>query len=247
MEDNSETRPIHQKNDSDTVDKKENTLVKYKKYLFAIFLIILLILWFINDNLLKGDNHLQEDYNMTADIYYLPDIHASAIHHHSMHGLKCQDFEYGCCKIYIYCKSKNTYLDSTIKYLDPYTIVSRDIIGSNCPSLDNIVHQYNQHYKDKDDCSNSKFGCCPPINTGCDHTFREIDVNDESMIEAYFNENINRKHSNKVSKIDKYGSNCDDLFGVIYKYQRNFPSKSDELITVCVIIGLILCFFTSLK
>ena len=246
MEDNSETLPIHQEKNSDSDDDQKNVTFNYRKCCLMICIVILiLILWFRGDYFRIDDNN-HSDYNMTSDIYDLPDIEASLHFHNNHHGLKCQNYDYGCCEIYHSCESKNTYLDSSISYLSPYRIHSIDILNSNCPSLDEIVHQYNQVYKDKYDCSLSKYGCCPPINTGCDHTFREIDGNNELMVQSYENDYQLRKHTIKVAKSDNRGSNCDDFYGVLNKYDDSFPVESDPisgLITILIMFGIGLCLF----
>ena len=65
------------------------------------------------------------------------------------------------------------------------------------------------------------------------------------MIDSYFNQNIHRRHSSKVSKVDKHGSNCDNLFEVIYKYEHGFPDDT-PIIDYIIFVSLCIMILTSL-
>ena len=88
---------------------------------------------------------------------------------HEGYRKTCEDFEFGCCEIFTMSRLKMNidYNSKKIKRL--YTVLARDNLKSNCPSLETLVNLYNINYHSKvHDCG--KFGCCDaPIEVGCDH------------------------------------------------------------------------------
>ena len=180
-----------------------------------------------------------DDFNFTEDIIYSPpsanDLTASAIHHHSRFYKTCDDMEYGCCKIYSQCKIKNGYLDYKEHILDLHKITKSDRIGSNCYSLDHLVHKWNVEYKSEnasETCENSQYGCCPPINTACDFALRSKRGNNQETIDFYRH---HRLHSHKVTvpKKNKQGSNCPGFRGfpisaIVNAYNYGYPDPDDN-------------------
>ena len=199
-----------------------------------------------------------EEFNFTEDIIYSPpsanDLTASAIHHHSRFYKTCDDMKYGCCKIYSQCQIKNGYLDYKEHILDLHQITMSDRIGSNCYSLDHLVHKWNVEYKSEnasETCDNSKYGCCPPINTACDFALRSKRGNNQETIDFYKQHHL---HSHKVTvpKKDTEGSNCPSFGGlsvpsIVYAYNNEYPHPDDNgdvkfLIGVlCFVAWLLIC------
>lgn len=124
-------------------------------YLF-IFYIFMEFVYYPEDNNseYKKDELVKLDSDISAKF---------PMHHH--HHIKCSDYKFGCCEIYYDCDKDN---HKTLS-ISPYRIVKHDEEGSNCPSLNTLVNQYNQAYV----ADNSELGKCS-INTVCDSSVRGI-------------------------------------------------------------------------
>jgi hypothetical protein len=196
--------------------------------------------------------------NYTGDIYDDYDILKASMmtrHGSSMHRKTCEDLEYGCCEIYTHCSVQQGYLDYHPLIISFRRTVPKDRIHSNCPSLDDLVHQWNIHYQNKTlPCESSEYGCCPSIHTGCDHSLREYRGNDQETVD-YFKEVSGRTHKMKDAKIDESGTNCPGYYnsnnpevGLINGWEDYYPSRDDDTdwiaIIICSII-VILCAIAS--
>lgn len=169
------------------------------------------------------------------------------LHHHRKKT--CEDTEFGCCEIYTNCKIQGDHLDYDIKHLSLYRIVARDILMSNCPSLETLVYQYNRHYGNlTTDCG--KFGCCPGLSVGCDNTIRQniINGNNGESVEYY------NSHPKQVpiliNKIDESGSNCITntnslMFDVTNSYEKNYPTKGSDTYGTIILLSLLACMLVS--
>jgi len=166
----------------------------------------------------------------------------------------CDEEKFGCCKIYLECTTKNTYLDYKDITLSHYRVLPRSRDHSNCPSLEYLVQEYNEHYgvNDDDDCGGH--GCCEnSYDIGCDKTIRETfktGNNEDTIISL---RNNTRNIEIKIAKVNKEGTNCmnhNALLGdIIYSYESLYPDKSGstDIITVILIIVsfwlLVVCVF----
>ena len=183
-----------------------------------------------------------DDYNYTQDIVEStsPEELYAAFGHGMHRGIyyrrkSCLDLDYGCCEISLKCSDKGSYLDYTSYKLSMYRITPNDRIKSNCPSLDTVIHKWNQHYK-KGDCENSKFGCCPAINTACDFSLKNKRENNEETVELY-QQNIHRSHKLKMAKNDEKGSNCPGKYNIyspepindiVDDYNHGYPNHENH-------------------
>ena len=161
----------------------------------------------------------------------------------SHHHRTCDEEKFGCCKIYLQCTDKHTYLDYKDITLDHYRVLPRSRDHSNCPSLEYLVQEYNEHYgvNDDDDCGGH--GCCEnSYDIGCDKTIRETfkTGNNEDTISAL--RNNSKIMEIKIAKVNKEGTNCMNhnsrLYDVIHSYDTLYPDKSGstDIITVILII-----------
>tara|TARA_Y100000591_G_C21742107_1_gene649934 strand:- start:175 stop:999 length:825 start_codon:yes stop_codon:yes gene_type:complete len=178
------------------------------------------------------------DFNFTEDIIDSPpssDLLTAGVlvGHSHYHRFTCDDTQYGCCEVYKDCQIKTGYIDYDDIKLSVYRIEAEDRIQSNCPSLDHLVHMWNQHYK-SGDCTNSTYGCCPPVNTACDFAFRNERGNNQDTIDFY---KQHRQHSHRITvpKQDKQGSNCpghrfpDPIIEIIIAFDNNYPDPNSDL------------------
>lgn len=98
-------------------------------------------------------------------------------------GNDCDDFIFGCCKIYDTCQVVNNSLVSTELDLNPDKVVCEDHLCENCPRLSEIILDYNDYMKDifEDEiCENGKMiGYHNPEynqNTDCSHINPSCDI-----------------------------------------------------------------------
>ena len=246
---------VFEQNKHDTIltrDKIMNRLNKRViRYKIAIVIILLIIsLFYISFEGYFKDTELFIDFteldaNRTGDITNInPDQLTTSFH--GIHKKTCDDLTYGCCQIMANCETRDNYVDAVPINIDLYRIIPHDLIHSNCPSLDQIAHLYNRHYKDKKDCSETEHGCCPSINTACDYTFHMVRENSDEMVEFY-NDNMYHSHHSRISKVDVSGSNCPkNYYALIDAYEWNWPKKEDEddgifMIGLIAIIIFFLC------
>jgi hypothetical protein len=157
----------------------------------------------------------------------------------------CDEEKFGCCKIYLQCTAKHTYLDFNDITLSHYRVLPHSRDHSNCPSFEYLIAEYNEHYGPKDDdCG--EYGCCEnSYDIGCDKTIRETfkTGNNEDTISALHN---NTKIMEiKIAKENNEGTNCMNhnslLYDVIHSYDSLYPDKSrstDVVVIVFLIIGL---------
>ena len=138
--------------------------------------------------------------------YDSSDLSASMMTRKTYNYKWCDRYEYGCCKLYVNCEEKDNYLD----YVEiKVSFKSDNRIGSNCPSLQHLAERYNEHYKDPNtDCSTTEFGCCSPINIGCDYAIRSANGENSENIINQFNNNQEKSVRSEIAKEDEEGSNC---------------------------------------
>jgi hypothetical protein len=211
------------------VQPKKNRLLNRKPCLAIGIVIVFLILFVIVLSVTSS-------YTGTASSLYLRESHR----HHT-----CDEEKFGCCKIYLQCANKHTYLDFNDITLDHYRVLPRSRDHSNCPSFEYLISEYNEHYGPKDDdCG--EYGCCEnSYDIGCDKTIRETfkTGNNEDTISAL--QNNTKIMEIKIVKENKEGTNCKShnsrLFDVIYSYDTLYPDKSgsvDIIPVVLLIVGL---------
>tara|TARA_B110000971_G_C20013964_1_gene502975 strand:- start:1622 stop:2353 length:732 start_codon:yes stop_codon:yes gene_type:complete len=179
---------------------------------------------------------LTSSINGTDASLYLRESHR----HHT-----CDEEKFGCCMVYLQCSNKHTYLDFDDITLSHYRVLPRSRDHSNCPSLEYLIAEYNEHYGPKDDdCG--EYGCCEnSYDIGCDKTIRETfkTGNNEDTISAL--QNNTKIMEIKIAKENKEGTNCKShnsrLYDVINSYDSLYPDKSrstDVLAIVLLILGL---------
>ena len=216
--------------------------------LIAIIVIIVIIIIVFEGYKKPTPIQKEETYNFTEDIFYPgfvdpSDLNARVMRGGSNHHRTCDDIKYGCCEIFTQCKIKNGFIDYLPHTISFYRIEPHDRVKSNCPSLDTLVHLWNTHYQTKPEnksepiipCENTKFGCCPSINTGCDFSLHnQYPDNNQQTIDFYTQHQF-RKHLSKITKDDTSGSNCPGkvftyypLEDLIYAYDYNYPDPDDS-------------------
>jgi len=181
--------------------------------------------------------------NGTSASLYMRESHR----HHT-----CEEEKFGCCKIYLKCTAKHTYLDFNDITLSHYRVLPRSRDHSNCPSFEYLVQEYNEHYGPKDgDCG--EYGCCEnSYDIGCDRTIRETfnTGNNEDTISAL--QNNTKIMEIKIAKENEEGTNCmshnSRLYDLIHSYDVLYPDKSRSIdlgAIVLLILGLWIIFAMS--
>ena len=162
----------------------------------------------------------------------------------------CASAKYGCCEIYSQCKIKSDHIDYEKRRIGPNEIKSSDNLYSNCPPLETLINNYNQHYGNMTtDCG--PYGCCPGPDIGCDKTIRKsfrIGNNEETKDLLHENSKIINM---KIPKVDQRGSNCFNRPRLIYElidsYSRGYPDKDDFADRlVLIIVFSMLCIITGM-
>ena len=194
--------------------------------------------WCYND---KKDDHLLKENN--NDNHRKLRVYG----HYHHHRKTCDDYIYGCCEIYTGCQVNETsdIIQYKIHTID--RVIKKDVKGTNCPRLEDLVVQHNRHYPLPGDfnCETSKEGCYK-VETECDIRVRFIDIEDGYLddIELY-KKNVNRglKYTNLVERvgIDMKPT----IISLIREYQNKYPSKDVDaagmLIAMFSLLALVLC------
>ena len=76
------------------------------------------------------------------------------------HKRTCHDSDFGCCYVYKNCRVVGESPDRHMEFhpLD-LSVLPKDVLKTNCPSLERIIVEYNHAYNKDNKCG--KFGCCP--------------------------------------------------------------------------------------
>ena len=159
-------------------DVPDNNLLKNKRTklvckLLCIIVVLYLFIFYIFMDLVYYTEDNNSEYKKDEIIQTESDISARFHINHHHHQLKCSDYKFGCCEIYYDC-NKDNHKTLTIS---PYMIVKHDEDGSNCPSLNTLVNQYNEAYL----IDNSELGKCS-INTVCDSSVRGIQGSEMRLV-----------------------------------------------------------------
>lgn len=145
------------------VPKKPSWVVFYAQlslYFFAVVSVIIFVSLYDEEpeslNYLKARSSKNESVITYIPIDSIPidGMSARIMGHHRHHWLKCSDFDYGCCEI-VYAVGGHNYSIS----INPYRIVKHDREGTNCPTIESMIQDYNSIYTD-DSCVESEEGCC---------------------------------------------------------------------------------------
>ena len=180
-------------------------------YLF-IFYIFMELVYYPEDN--------NSEYKKDEIVESGSDISAKfPMHHH--HHIKCSDYKFGCCEIYYDC-DKDNHKSLTIS---PYRIVKHDEEGSNCPSLNTLVNQYNEAYV----ADNSELGKCS-INTVCDSSVRGIQGSVMRLVSL---------------DIDEY--HCNSIPMLINLYESMWPTQYTPTEEFMIMMGIMFLFIACLS
>ena len=202
--------------DNNLLKNKRNKLVC--KLLCIIVVLYLFIFYIFMDLVYTEDNN--SEYKKDEIIQYETDISARFPMHHHHHQLKCSDYKFGCCEIYYDC-NKDNYKILTIS---PYRIVKHDEEGSNCPSLNTLVNQYNEAYL----IDNSELGKCS-INTVCDSSVRGIQGSEMRLVRL---------------DIDEY--HCNSVPILINLYESRWPTQYTLAEEFLMMMGIMFLFIMCL-
>jgi len=177
-------------------------------------------------------------------------------HHH----INCHDAVFGCCAVayQTYYQIMHAWLhEISVQTLHPYLAVKHDSVGSNCPSMKQLVIQMNREYfpatNGKTSCATSEFGCCQ-IDATADEALRtEILIQsttchipdshiiaDRSTWPDFVNRHI---VDTAFEKTDPSGTNCPTPSTIIHEFNSNYSGAHwvVSLIVSIVIIILIIC------
>lgn len=167
------------------------------------------------------------------------------------HKRTCSDNEYGCCYVYKSCRVVGESPDRHMEFhpleLSVYEVEPQDVLKINCPSLEQIIREYNHVYNEDNKCG--KFGCCPDFDVGCDNALHDevITGNNEHLVKKFLKNKI-KKVPVRVAKEDEHGSNCwNHQFGAgetyfVNKFNNNFPQPFDIPWWIwLIIVSFIIC------
>ena len=213
--------------------------------------------WNIDDDKYEGKQYLlRENFNKSG----LRQLRMYGHSHFHKHVDPCPRHEFGCCELYTgnYVDGNLTSLHSDIFQGYNGGIVKKDKIGSNCPTLYQMIHQHNEQYMNKENCLqelNHSDKCC------------RIDVYADQMEwnDGVFKSNEHYKqHWNNIRYqylIDYKDTGCPTAkdfiyertthYGCIDKYSKYKSCATEEFQTILVMIAiafgiLTLCFIKNM-
>ena len=140
-----DTYDIENSQSKNTTIKKKSKLKNVSRLIMGCILLITILLYCIYNEYIYVS--VSVSVNSTALPYArLP------MHHH--HKKTCDDYKYGCCEVIDNNNIKHT--------LSVHKIHKHDEIGSNCPTLNTVIHNYveyiEEYYSDK--IINCKYNNC---------------------------------------------------------------------------------------
>ena len=188
--------------------------------LLCIIVVLYLFIFYIFMDLVYYTEDNNSEYKKDEIIQTESDISARFHINHHHHQLKCSDYKFGCCEIYYDC-NKDNYKILTIS---PYIIVKHDEDGSNCPSLNTLVNQYNEAYL----IDNSELGKCS-INTVCDSSVRGIQGSEMRLVRL---------------DIDDY--HCNSVPILINLYESRWPTQYTPTEEFIIMMGIMFLFIVCL-
>lgn len=206
-------------------DVPDNNLLKNKRNklvckLLCIIVVLYLFIFYIFMDLVYYTEDNNSEYKKDEIVETDSDISARFPMHHRHHHLKCSDYKFGCCEIYYDC-NKDNHKTLTIS---PYMMVKHDEDGSNCPSLNTLVNQYNEAYL----IDNSELGKCS-INTVCDSSVRGIQGSEMRLVRL---------------DIDEY--HCNSVPILINLYESRWPTQYTPTEEFIIMTGFMFLFIVCL-
>jgi len=205
-------------------------------YMFFMFIIFLLGSYIIELIKCRQEGHfceyngnydhlLKENYNQSTHRVLTV---AGVIHNKRMKH-SCDDYAFGCCKIYTDCNMNDTSIvDYKTLTMDYVPKINKE--GTNCPRLSDLVTLHNHHYPLNGgfNCEMSESGCYK-IETGCDIRIRFMDIEDglEDDVDLY-KKNVNGgyKYTHLVERVDI--DLKPSITSLMYEYQNKYPSMDFE-------------------
>ena len=199
------------------------------------------------DYLLKTPEDYKND-NMTTGRRRL-----NVLHHTNNHHTTCDDFKYGCCKVYYDCvldKEHSLVIPITEK-ISHHNIVKINEEGTNCPTLKTLIMNHNNHYKANHSTTDSLYGSCM-IDTSCDDSMRYrymLGNNPEWIAEDYIEkqqntEKYNIKVNRKTLETTLNDHKCPSVQSLINEYEYNYPMEYDpndiyfeDVLVICFVGG----------
>lgn len=203
---------------TDTTNLLKNKRNKLACKVLSVVVLFYLFIFYIFMELVFYPEDNNSEYKKDEIVETDSDISAKLPMHHRHHHVKCSDYKFGCCEIYYDC-DKDSHKSLTIS---PYRIVKHDEEGSNCPSLNTLVNQYNQAYV----ADNSELGKCI-INTVCDSSVRGIQGSVMRLVSL---------------DIDEY--RCNNVPMLINLYESRWPTQYTPAEEFIIMLGIMFLFIT---
>ena len=170
-------------------------------------------------------------------------------HHHKTLDEQCNGTTYGCCEVYNLCELHD---DSNLTYtrerIWPSGRIKNNKGGTNCPRMNEIVHEYNLHYYpsenvDNFNCMNSTYGCCS-IDISCDvFVYVMVDISHNKNYSYYSSSTPIERYINHA-KENEMGTNCHSFNNIVLAYNNGFYDPINDLL---LLFGLILILFIMAK
>lgn len=205
---------------TDTTNLLKNKRNKLACKVLSVVVLFYLFIFYIFMELVFYPEDNNSEYKKDEIVETDSDISAKFPMHHRHHHVKCSDYKYGCCEIYYDCDKDN---HKTLS-ISPYRVVKHDEDGSNCPSLNTLVNQYNQAYV----ADNSELGKCS-INTVCDSSVRGIQGSVMRLVSL---------------DIDEY--HCNSVPMLINLYESRWPTQYTPTEEFLIMLGIMFTFMACL-
>ena len=228
------------------IPEKKNEISKrglFSTIVCTIFMLVIVYLFFkdvssVDDTHYPKSKVYNENYNDNS-------LSASIYGSSWKEMRKCSYYKNGCCHIYHSCTIFGENLDYEKIEISPHKILANDTKESNCPSLWNILLDYNHNHPIDEECSKSKYGCCR-INHSCDSA-----IHFKKMFSVSVNETIRNLKRDKqgnirtldlnIQKKDEMGSNCPSIGNILYEYEKRETHGGKIMY---VILGFVCLSFT---
>ena len=161
----------------------------------------------------------------------------------------CDDYKFGCCKIFDSCKVENDTFTSTELYIDPKIIHRHNSFGDNCPRLVDMVEDYRLNHYQYNEGKIGDLTC--KIDLTCDYRAyfgEKLHESNNHIVNAYFSNMRKGGIQGDTGYPKKYGK-CLSIHQIIQEYEhlnRGLNRKEYYYICLSIIstltIVLYLCF-----
>ena len=233
-----ERQPLNKNNEKSTTEKLEFTSWRILDKIYKCIQIIFVLVSINSLSLMFSDIFDSEDKSfLMVDPNAYPD-----------YGI-CDDYKFGCCKIFDSCKVENHTFKSTEIYVDPKIVHRHNSFGDNCPRLVDMVEDYRLNHYQYNEGKIGDLTC--KIDLTCDYRAyfgEKLHESNNHIVNAYFNNIRDGGIKGDTGYPKKYGE-CLSIYQIIQEYENlNRGLNRNEYYYICLTvfstltIVLYLCF-----